>query len=120
MEAPALPLTSYSEFPVTEPGLRLAWPCLSLPPLFSLAQCTRLGSHLSRLLGHYQQFQSGTDSLQAWMQACEAKVEKLLSDTVASDPGVLQQQLATTKVSQDTGCCTAWLTVPKSKANAGI
>ncbi|KAK1340171.1 hypothetical protein QTO34_018736 [Cnephaeus nilssonii] len=49
------------------------------------------------LLGHYQQFQSSADSLQAWMQACEVKVEKLLSDTVASDPGVLQQQLATTK-----------------------
>lgn len=72
------------------------------------------------LLGHYQQFQSSADSLQAWMQACEVKVEKLLSDTVASDPGVLQQQLATTKVSQDTGCCTAWLTVPKSKANVGL
>lgn len=72
------------------------------------------------LLGHYQQFQSSADSLQAWMQACEVKVEKLLSDTVASDPGVLQEQLATTKVSQDTGCCTAWFIVPKSKANIGL
>lgn len=72
------------------------------------------------LLGRYQQFQSSADSLQAWMQACEVKVEKLLSDTVASDPGVLQQQLATAKVSQDIGCCTAWLTAPKSKANTGL
>lgn len=54
------------------------------------------------LLGQYQQFQSSADSLKAWMQAHEANVQKLLSDTVASDPGVLQQQLATTKVSQDT------------------
>ncbi|XP_023618542.1 microtubule-actin cross-linking factor 1 isoform X6 [Myotis lucifugus] len=65
------------------------------------SKCTRLGSHLNMLLGHYQQFQSSADSLQAWMQACEVKVEKLLSDTVASDPGVLQQQLATTKQLQE-------------------
>lgn len=61
------------------------------------------------LLGQYQQFQSSANSLQAWMQACEANVEKLLSDTIASDPMVLQQQLATTKVSQDTGCWIALL-----------
>lgn len=53
------------------------------------------------LLGQYQQFQGSADSLKAWLQTCEASVEKLLSDTVASDPGVLQQQLATTKVSLD-------------------
>ncbi|KAJ1063908.1 hypothetical protein K5549_009220 [Capra hircus] len=61
------------------------------------AECTRLGTHLNTLLGQYQQFQSSADSLQAWMKACEASVKKLLSDTVASDPGVLQQQFATTK-----------------------
>lgn len=72
------------------------------------------------LLGHYQQFQSSADSLQAWMQACEVKVEKLLSDTVASDPGALQQQLATTKVSQDTGCCTAGLQHPKVKQTLAL
>nr|XP_023488814.1 microtubule-actin cross-linking factor 1 isoform X28 [Equus caballus] len=65
------------------------------------SKCTRLGSHLNMLLGQYQQFQSGANSLQTWMQACEANVEKLLSDTVASDPGVLQQQLATTKQLQE-------------------
>lgn len=53
------------------------------------------------LLGQYQQFQSSADSLQAWMLTCEASVEKLLSDTVASDPGILQQQLATTKQLQE-------------------
>ncbi|KAL0604712.1 LOW QUALITY PROTEIN: Microtubule-actin cross-linking factor 1, isoforms 1/2/3/5 [Plecturocebus cupreus] len=61
------------------------------------SKCTRLGSHLNMLLGQYRQFQNNADSLQAWMQTCEANLEKLLSDTVASDPGVLQQQLATTK-----------------------
>ncbi|XP_066213906.1 microtubule-actin cross-linking factor 1-like [Saccopteryx leptura] len=65
------------------------------------SKCTRLGTHLNMLLGHYRQFQSSADSLQAWMQACQANVEKLLSDTVASDPGVLQQQLATTKQLQE-------------------
>ncbi|XP_072579852.1 microtubule-actin cross-linking factor 1 isoform X9 [Vulpes vulpes] len=65
------------------------------------SKCTRLGSHLNMLLGQYQQFQSSADSLQTWMQACEANVEKLLSDTIASDPGVLQQQLATTKQLQE-------------------
>ncbi|OWK04762.1 MACF1, partial [Cervus elaphus hippelaphus] len=61
------------------------------------SKCTHLGTHLNMLLGQYQQFQSSADSLQAWMKACEASVKKLLSDTVASDPGVLQQQFATTK-----------------------
>ncbi|XP_075410315.1 microtubule-actin cross-linking factor 1 isoform X1 [Tenrec ecaudatus] len=65
------------------------------------SKCARLGSHLNMLLGQYQQFQSSVDSLQAWMRTCEASVEKLLSDTVASDPGILQQQLATTKQLQE-------------------
>ncbi|KAB0404951.1 hypothetical protein E2I00_002352, partial [Balaenoptera physalus] len=51
----------------------------------------------SALHSKYQQFQSSAESLQAWMKACEANVAKLLSETVASDPGVLQQQLVTTK-----------------------
>ncbi|KAL4667192.1 hypothetical protein H8959_005881 [Pygathrix nigripes] len=65
------------------------------------SECTRLGSHLNMLLGQYHQFQNSADSLQAWMQTCEANVGKLLSDTVAYDPGVLQQQLATTKQLQE-------------------
>ncbi|XP_048671676.1 microtubule-actin cross-linking factor 1 isoform X31 [Marmota marmota marmota] len=65
------------------------------------SKCTRLGSYLNMLLGQYQQFQSSADSLKAWLQTCEASVEKLLSDTIASDPGVLQQQLATTKQLQE-------------------
>lgn len=72
------------------------------------------------LLGQYQQFQSCTDSLQSWIQACEANVEKLLSDTIASDPGVLQQQLATTKVGWDTGCSVAWGRVPQNRVNTRI
>ncbi|XP_026964809.1 microtubule-actin cross-linking factor 1 isoform X4 [Sagmatias obliquidens] len=65
------------------------------------SKCARLGAHLNLLLGQYQKFQSSAESLQAWMKACEANVEKLLSETVASDPGVLQQQLVTTKQLQE-------------------
>ncbi|XP_043854390.1 microtubule-actin cross-linking factor 1-like isoform X17 [Dromiciops gliroides] len=61
------------------------------------SKCNKLGSHLNMLLDHSQQFQSSTDSLQAWIQECESKVNQLLSDSVASDPTVLQQQLANTK-----------------------
>ncbi|XP_072466054.1 microtubule-actin cross-linking factor 1 isoform X4 [Notamacropus eugenii] len=60
-------------------------------------KCNKLGSHLNMLLDHSQQFQSSADSLQAWAQECESKVNQLLSDPVASDPTVLQQQLANTK-----------------------
>ncbi|XP_068924109.1 microtubule-actin cross-linking factor 1 isoform X10 [Petaurus breviceps papuanus] len=61
------------------------------------SKCNKLGSHLNKLLDHSQQFQSSADSLQAWIQECERKVNQLLSDPVASDPTVLQQQLANTK-----------------------
>uniref|UniRef100_A0A6I8NFP0 Microtubule actin crosslinking factor 1 n=1 Tax=Ornithorhynchus anatinus TaxID=9258 RepID=A0A6I8NFP0_ORNAN len=61
------------------------------------SKCSKLGSHLNTLLDRYQQFQGSTDGLQAWMQQCEAEVERLLADTVASDPKILQQQLASTK-----------------------
>lgn len=115
---------SLSQVPGAQSGLfGLAWEaaasgltCFGPLPLLSLAQCTHLGAHLNTLLGQYQQFQSSADSLQAWMKACEASVKKLLSDTVASDPGVLQQQFATTKVSRDTGPCSTQLTsAPRAK-----
>uniref|UniRef100_F6YYH0 Microtubule actin crosslinking factor 1 n=1 Tax=Ornithorhynchus anatinus TaxID=9258 RepID=F6YYH0_ORNAN len=64
------------------------------------SKCSKLGSHLNTLLDRYQQFQGSTDGLQAWMQQCEAEVERLLADTVASDPKILQQQLASTKVNR--------------------
>ncbi|NXN97313.1 MACF1 factor, partial [Rhinopomastus cyanomelas] len=60
------------------------------------SQCTKLGSHLGTLLDHYQHFQEVTESLRTWLQESEAAVGKLLSETVSSDPAVLQQQLAST------------------------
>lgn len=115
---------SHSQVPGAQAGLfGLTWEaaapgltCFGLLSLLSLAQCTHLGAHLNTLLGQYQQFQSSADSLQAWMKACEASVKKLLSDTVASDPGVLQQQFATTKVSRGTGSCSTQLRAPPKQS----
>ncbi|NXK06197.1 MACF1 factor, partial [Herpetotheres cachinnans] len=61
------------------------------------SKCTKLGSHLNTLLDHYQQFQGVAESLRTWLQESEAAVGKLLSETVSSDPAVLQKQLASTK-----------------------
>ncbi|NXO49504.1 MACF1 factor, partial [Aramus guarauna] len=61
------------------------------------SKCTKLGSHLNTLLDHYQQFQEVAESLRTWLQESEASVGKLLSETVSSDPAVLQKQLASAK-----------------------
>ncbi|XP_009959309.1 PREDICTED: microtubule-actin cross-linking factor 1-like [Leptosomus discolor] len=61
------------------------------------SKCTKLGSHLNTLLDHYQQFQEVAESLRMWLQESEAAVGKLLSETVPSDPAVLQKQLASAK-----------------------
>ncbi|XP_054148157.1 microtubule-actin cross-linking factor 1-like isoform X6 [Melozone crissalis] len=61
------------------------------------SKCSKLGSHLSTLLDHYQQFQEVAESLRTWLQESEAALGKLLSETVSSDLAVLQKQLASTK-----------------------
>ncbi|XP_042649663.1 microtubule-actin cross-linking factor 1 isoform X2 [Tyto alba] len=61
------------------------------------SKCTKLGSHLNTLLDHYQQFQEVAESLRTWLQESEAAVGKLLSETVSSDPAILQNQLASAK-----------------------
>ncbi|NWR57179.1 MACF1 factor, partial [Bucorvus abyssinicus] len=61
------------------------------------SKCTKLGSHLNTLLDHYQHFQEVAESLRTWLQESEAAVGKLLSETVSSDPAVLQKQLASAK-----------------------
>ncbi|KFZ51181.1 Microtubule-actin cross-linking factor 1, isoforms 1/2/3/5, partial [Antrostomus carolinensis] len=61
------------------------------------SKCTKLGSHLNTLLDHYQQFQEVAESLRTWLQESEAAIGKLLSETVSSDPAVLQKQLASAK-----------------------
>ncbi|NWX47223.1 MACF1 factor, partial [Steatornis caripensis] len=61
------------------------------------SKCTKLGSHLNTLLDHYRQFQEVAESLRTWLQESEAAVGKLLSETVSSDPAVLQKQLASAK-----------------------
>lgn len=66
--------------------------------LFAPLQCTKLGSHLSTLLDHYQQFQEVAESLQMWLEDSEAAVGKLLSESISSDPTALQEQLASAGV----------------------
>ncbi|NXD84267.1 MACF1 factor, partial [Halcyon senegalensis] len=61
------------------------------------SKCTKLGSHLNTLLDHYQQFQEVAESLRTWLQESEAAVGNLLSETVSSDPSVLQKQLTSSK-----------------------
>uniref|UniRef100_A0A8C5XAG3 Microtubule actin crosslinking factor 1 n=1 Tax=Malurus cyaneus samueli TaxID=2593467 RepID=A0A8C5XAG3_9PASS len=61
------------------------------------SECSKLGSHLSTLLDHCQQFQEVAESLGTWLQRSEAALGKLLSEPVSSDPAVLQEQLASTK-----------------------
>ncbi|XP_075294310.1 microtubule-actin cross-linking factor 1 isoform X5 [Opisthocomus hoazin] len=61
------------------------------------SKCTKLGSHLNTLLDHYQQFQEVAEALRTWLRESEAAVGKLLSETVSSDPAVLQKQLASAK-----------------------
>ncbi|KAJ7416647.1 microtubule-actin cross-linking factor 1, isoforms 1/2/3/5-like protein [Willisornis vidua] len=61
------------------------------------SKCSKLGSHLNTLLDHYQQFQEVAESLRTWLQESEAAIGKLLSETVSSDPAILQKQLASTK-----------------------
>ncbi|XP_065600701.1 microtubule-actin cross-linking factor 1 isoform X5 [Cyrtonyx montezumae] len=58
------------------------------------SKCTKLGSHLSTLLDHYQQFQEVAESLRTWLEDSEAAVGKLLSESISSDPRALQEQLA--------------------------
>uniref|UniRef100_A0A8C3STL8 Microtubule actin crosslinking factor 1 n=1 Tax=Chelydra serpentina TaxID=8475 RepID=A0A8C3STL8_CHESE len=57
------------------------------------SKCAKLGSHLNALLDRYQQFQDVAETLRTWLQESEAAVAKVLSETVSSDPAVLQQQL---------------------------
>ncbi|MGH0177748.1 UNVERIFIED_CONTAM: hypothetical protein FKN15_075964 [Acipenser sinensis] len=59
------------------------------------AKCSELGSHLTRVLERYQQYQDETGSLETWLLGQEQNCERLLSDT--TDPESLQRQLNMTK-----------------------
>uniref|UniRef100_A0A674JLJ1 Microtubule actin crosslinking factor 1 n=1 Tax=Terrapene triunguis TaxID=2587831 RepID=A0A674JLJ1_9SAUR len=61
------------------------------------SKCAKLGSHLNALLDRYQQFQEVAETLRSWLQESEAAVAKVLSETVSSDPAVLQKQLTNAK-----------------------
>ncbi|KAK1153105.1 hypothetical protein AOXY_G30446 [Acipenser oxyrinchus oxyrinchus] len=59
------------------------------------AKCSELGSHLTRVLERYQQYQDEAGSLETWLLGQEQNCERLLSDT--TDPESLQRQLNMTK-----------------------
>ncbi|XP_012812886.2 microtubule-actin cross-linking factor 1 isoform X19 [Xenopus tropicalis] len=61
------------------------------------SKCSKLGCHLNVVLDRYQQFQEGSDTAVAWLQVTELEVDRILSEPVASDPEVLQNQLAKAK-----------------------
>ncbi|XP_043387923.1 microtubule-actin cross-linking factor 1 isoform X22 [Chelonia mydas] len=61
------------------------------------SKCAKLGSHLNALLDRYQQFQEVAETLRTWLQESEAAVAKVLSETVSSDPAILQKQLTNAK-----------------------
>eukprot|EP00079_Xenopus_tropicalis_P021539 XP_012812886.1 PREDICTED: microtubule-actin cross-linking factor 1 isoform X17 [Xenopus tropicalis] len=61
------------------------------------SKCSKLGCHLNVVLDRYQQFQEGSDTAVAWLQVTELEVDCILSEPVASDPEVLQNQLAKAK-----------------------
>ncbi|XP_044853519.1 microtubule-actin cross-linking factor 1 isoform X7 [Mauremys mutica] len=65
------------------------------------SKCATLGSHLNALLDRYQQFQEVAETLRSWLQESEAAVAKVLSETVSSDPAVLQKQLTNAKHLQE-------------------
>lgn len=54
------------------------------------------------LLDRCQQFQDVAESLRTWLRESEEAVANLLSESVSSDPAVLQGQLASAKVSKQT------------------
>ncbi|OCT57052.1 hypothetical protein XELAEV_18004054mg [Xenopus laevis] len=64
------------------------------------SKCSKLGSHLNNVLDRYQQLQEGSDTAVAWLQVTELEVGRILSEPVASDSEVLQNQLAKAKSMQ--------------------
>ncbi|XP_041438126.1 microtubule-actin cross-linking factor 1 isoform X6 [Xenopus laevis] len=64
------------------------------------SKCSKLGSHLNIVLDRYQQLQEGSDTAVTWLQVTELEVDHILSEPVASDPEVLQTQLAKAKSMQ--------------------
>ncbi|XP_078093974.1 microtubule-actin cross-linking factor 1 isoform X16 [Mustelus asterias] len=64
------------------------------------SKCNKLGSHLSSMLEKYQHFQEIANGLDLWLENSEATGDKLLSETISSDPQSLQTQLESIKVLQ--------------------
>ncbi|XP_041069007.1 microtubule-actin cross-linking factor 1 isoform X4 [Carcharodon carcharias] len=64
------------------------------------SKCNKLGSHLTNMLEKYQHFQEIASGLDLWLENLETTGDKLLSETISSDPQSLQMQLENIKVLQ--------------------
>ncbi|XP_051892486.1 microtubule-actin cross-linking factor 1 isoform X4 [Pristis pectinata] len=64
------------------------------------SKCTKLGTHLANMLEKYEHFHEIVDELNMWLKSSEATGDRLLLETISSDPENLQKQLEDIKVLQ--------------------
>ncbi|XP_067862612.1 microtubule-actin cross-linking factor 1 isoform X15 [Heptranchias perlo] len=64
------------------------------------SKCNKLGAHLSNMLEKYQHFREIANGLDSWLKSSETTGDKLLSETISSDPQSLQEQLESIQVLQ--------------------
>ncbi|XP_043573713.1 microtubule-actin cross-linking factor 1 isoform X17 [Chiloscyllium plagiosum] len=65
------------------------------------SKCNKLSCHLTSMLEKYQHFQEVSNGLDVWLENSETTGDKLLSETISSDPQSLQMQLESIKVLQE-------------------
>ncbi|XP_072890567.1 microtubule-actin cross-linking factor 1 isoform X4 [Hemitrygon akajei] len=64
------------------------------------SKCGKLGTHLANMLEKSEHFHEVADELNVWLNNSEATAERLLLETISSDPENLQKQLEDIKVLQ--------------------
>ncbi|XP_062889780.1 microtubule-actin cross-linking factor 1 isoform X8 [Mobula hypostoma] len=64
------------------------------------SKCGKLGTHLANMLEKSEHFHEVADELNMWLNNSEATAERLLLETISSDPENLQKQLEDVKVLQ--------------------
>ncbi|XP_032901183.1 microtubule-actin cross-linking factor 1 isoform X22 [Amblyraja radiata] len=64
------------------------------------SKCNKLGTHLANMLEKYQHFHDIASELNSWLENSEVTGDRLLLETISSDPESLQKHLAEIKVLQ--------------------
>ncbi|XP_078279424.1 microtubule-actin cross-linking factor 1 isoform X11 [Rhinoraja longicauda] len=64
------------------------------------SKCNKLGTHLANMSEKYQHFHDIASELNSWLENSEATEDRLLLETISSDPESLQKHLAEIKVLQ--------------------